>query len=193
MTLLKALDIQSWLTFRVLEMIADFVVQKQRGGGQGRGKDQEMERGKLLHIRNSVCSQTLPRSFQNVAIYIPRSWLPNERSKSQALESLDLSLNPRSPIHVSMLHNLSKPQFPHLKMGLIKVHPSQSCRVLSMQLMSDIRRNILICKSHKSKADVTSISISALRPLIINRKANYSISIHTSFFICKMGMIKSIL
>lgn len=54
-------------------MIADLVVQKQGGNGQGRGKDQEMEGGKPLHIRNSVCGHTLPQSFQNVTLYTPRS------------------------------------------------------------------------------------------------------------------------
>lgn len=73
MTLPKALDIQSWLTVHVFEMIADLVVQKQGGNGQGRGKDQEMEGGKPLHIRNSVCGHTLPQSFQNVTLYTPRS------------------------------------------------------------------------------------------------------------------------
>lgn len=92
------------------------------------GREMGKHRVRLLHIHNSICNQPLSQSFQNVSIYTlcsPR--LPDcstEEATFQALESLDLNLNPQSLTHLGIWCNLS---VFHLKMGLIWVHTSQSC------------------------------------------------------------------
>lgn len=81
----------------------------------------------MLHLHD--CLQPVP--FWNVAVYTPGFWelpgCPTKDLTSQALESLDLSLNPRFLTHLGMLHKLSKY---HLKTGLIIVRTPRGCRLV---------------------------------------------------------------
>lgn len=117
-------------------------VKGRQGEGKGKGLEKE-ELGCSTFITLHATSPFLSLSGMWPSIlHVPlRSYSPDCSIKdavSQALESLGVSLNPRLLIHLGMLCNLFKPQFPHLKMGPITMHTSQGCGDQMMQCLSSV-------------------------------------------------------